>query len=63
MNPHELSRVDDSDLYFAVALILGGFEKYAFAFFALGIAVFCISNKRCALKILEKKVKNENRSR
>lgn len=55
MNPHELSRIDDSDLYFAVATILLGVEKYGTAIFALGLAVSCIIGKALVHKMLKGK--------
>lgn len=55
MNPHELSRIDDSDLYFSVATILLGFEKYGTAIFAFGLAVSCIIGKALVRKMLRRK--------
>ena len=37
----QLSRVNDSDIYFAVAILLFAFEKVGFAIFALMIGFFC----------------------
>ena len=46
----QLSRVNDSDIYFAVAILLFAFEKAGFAIFALMIGFFCSICK----KIIEK---------
>lgn len=42
----QLSRVNDSDIYFAVAILLFAFEKVWFAVFALMIGFFCSFCKR-----------------
>lgn len=50
-NAKDLSRVDDSDLYFAVTIILMAFDKINFAALALTIGLVCFIAKRAVCKI------------
>lgn len=56
---YQLSRVDDSDLWLALALLLCAFEKNVFALFALGLGIFCAIAKT-SINIKEKKQEREN---
>lgn len=56
---YQLSRVDDSDLWLALALLLCAFEKNVFALFAFGLGLFCAIAKT-RISIQEKKQEREN---
>lgn len=47
----QLSRVNDSDIYFAVAIILMAFNKLEFAALALTIGLVCFIAKELVRKI------------
>lgn len=47
----QLSRVNDSDIYFAVAILLFAFEKVGFAILALTIGLVCYVGKEIVRKI------------
>lgn len=47
----QLSRVNDSDIYFAVAIILMAFGKLEFAALALTIGLVCYVGKEIVRKI------------
>lgn len=56
---YQLSRVDDSDLWLALALLLGAFEKNCFALIALGLGIFCAIAKT-SIRIQEEKQERKN---
>ena len=57
---YQLSRVDDSDLWLALALLLCAFEKNVFALFAFGLGLFCVIAKT-RISIKEKNAQKQER--
>lgn len=58
----QLSRVDDSDIYFAVTIILLAFDKNGFAILAFCIGCL-LSFAKSVVKRVERRIKEKENSR
>ena len=59
----QLSRVDDSDIYFAVAFILLAFDKFEWGMIAACVGCFCVFCKRVAERKEKKEMTNGDKIR